>query len=170
MPGRTRVTERGLTLQQETFCGEFFKNGGNGEAAYRAAYKANAKRNESWVRVEASKLLKQDKIKARIAELQETLREETLYDAKAANRDFARAFALAEKLCQPAAMVSAAVARCKLNGLIVDASKAPQKSIADMSREELIEGMKTAAAELGFAMEPVRPAIASTSTRVEEPA
>ncbi len=54
-----------LTLRQEDFCIEYLRNGGNGSDAYRVAYNAKNMSSKT-VNEKASRLLAQDKIRARI--------------------------------------------------------------------------------------------------------
>lgn len=61
----------GLTPKQEKFCREFIKDG-NASAAYLRSYDSNPKRPES-VHEQASRLLKNANVAARIKEIQERI-------------------------------------------------------------------------------------------------
>ena len=66
-----------LTAKQEKFVQELIRNGGNRSAAYRVAYDAS-KMKEQTINQKASRLLKQDNIRARYDEIQGKVIEKTV--------------------------------------------------------------------------------------------
>lgn len=106
----------GLTEKQEAFALAYFETG-NAAEAYRRAYDVSETAKDSWLYVEASQLLDHPKIAPRIQELREQAQSLSLYSVLQASEEYERARALAEKVENPSAMVSAITGKVKLFGL-----------------------------------------------------
>ena len=70
-----------LTPKQEKFVQEYLSNGGNATQAYKVAYDAG-KMSDACINVNASKLLKNDKIALSLANYQQEVKETVLYTAE----------------------------------------------------------------------------------------
>lgn len=70
-----------LTLKQEKFVQEYLSNGGNATQAYKVAYDGN-KNSDKTNNENASRMLANSKIKARLNEYQEKAQETVLYTAE----------------------------------------------------------------------------------------
>jgi phage terminase small subunit len=110
-----------LTPKQEKFCQKLIETS-NATEAYRQAYDAEGMKPEV-ISVKACELQKNGKVAVRIKELQalHQKRHEVTVDSITAELEQARALAL--KVEQPAAMVSASMGKGKLHGLLIDKSE-----------------------------------------------
>ena len=70
-----------LTLKQEKFVQEYLSNGGNATQAYKVAYDAENTSSKT-INENASRMLANSKIKARLNEYQEKTQETVLYTAE----------------------------------------------------------------------------------------
>ena len=70
-----------LTLKQEKFVQEYLSNGGNATQAYKVAYDAKNTSSKT-INENASRMLANSKIKARLNEYQEKTQETVLYTAE----------------------------------------------------------------------------------------
>jgi hypothetical protein len=156
MPRAARVTKDKLTLKEEAFCCEYFSNGGNGEEAYRKSYKANAKRNEDWVRAEAYRLLKKPHILSRIIVLQAELRKNAQYDANVAMTEMKAVYDGAMKKEQYGPAIASARARAEVAGVIVRKSDVTTHTLGQMSSSEIEEAMQRAAKEAGYVIQKMK--------------
>lgn len=77
-----------LTLKQEKFCLEYVRNGGNASEAYRAAYNAE-KMKPKTVNERASVLLSDNKVAARVKDLQDAITEAALIEPTELLREMA---------------------------------------------------------------------------------
>lgn len=76
-----------LTLKQETFCKEYISNGGNATQAYKKAYDCS-KMKDKTINENASRLLKDSKVKARLEELKKPLQEKFEYTMEQSFKKF----------------------------------------------------------------------------------
>lgn len=76
-----------LTLKQETFCKEYISNGGNATQAYKKAYNYS-KMKEKTINENASRLLKDSKVTARLKNLQQPLQEKFEYTMEQSFKKF----------------------------------------------------------------------------------
>ena len=108
-----------LTPKQEAFAQKFVECG-NGSEAYRHAYDVGEETSE-WVKVEASKLLKDPNVALTVIELQIEARErhDVTMDRLTEELEQARLQAMSDPKGAGAA-VSAIMAKAKLHGLITD--------------------------------------------------
>src|SRR5687768_5476604 len=108
----------GLTQKQEAFCTAAIKLG-NASAAYREAYKpANSK--PKTITEKASRLLKQDKVQARIGQLRETVVEAAQFTLASHLAKLAEIRDLAVKEREYSPAVAAEVNRGKVGGFYVE--------------------------------------------------
>lgn len=70
-----------LTLKQEKFVQEYLSNGGNATQAYKIAYDSNNMTDKT-INENASRMLSNSKIKARLNEYQEETKNRVLYTAE----------------------------------------------------------------------------------------
>ncbi len=104
-------------LQHETFCQEIAKGAGVGEAYAVAGYDCA---NKGAAAASASRLLKTAKIQARVSEILNQAATRAVVSVQKVLEKLDRAYDLAERLEQPAAMVTASMGLAKVAGLIVD--------------------------------------------------
>ncbi len=76
-----------LTLKQETFCKEYITNGGNATQAYKKAYDCS-KTKDKTINENASRLLKDSKVRARLEELQQPFQEKFEYTMEQSFKKF----------------------------------------------------------------------------------
>lgn len=76
-----------LTLKQETFCKEYISNGGNATQAYKKAYNCK-KMKDKTINENASRLLKDSKVKARLKDLQEPFQKRFEYTMEQSFKKF----------------------------------------------------------------------------------
>lgn len=105
-----------LTAKQEAFCLAYVETG-NAAEAYRRAYDVKAATQHSTIYVAASELMRNPKIRVRVAELQEQAASMSLYTVKAAFEEYEVARQLALQEANPSAAVSAVTGKVKLFGL-----------------------------------------------------
>jgi hypothetical protein len=91
------------------------------------------------VRQEVSRLLKKPHILARLEALRAEATKEAKYDLQRAMTRIEKAYSIAEKIAQPAAMVAAVKLETQLTGLLVERRENTNKTIKDASPEELEE-------------------------------
>ena len=108
--------EKPLTPKQEAFALAYVETG-NASEAYRRSYDVAPDARDSWIHVEACQLLEHPKVAPRIDELQRQAAERFEYTIRAAFEEYEEARALALKLGNPSAAVSAVVGKVKLFGL-----------------------------------------------------
>lgn len=110
-----------LTVKQEAFCCSYIENGGNASEAYRAAY-VTAKMQEKTIWEEASRLLADPKVSARVRELMDAIakRHDLTVDDILAELEEAREMAKLAAIPQIASMVAASMGKAKVAGLIRD--------------------------------------------------
>lgn len=126
----------GLTAKQEAFVQAYLKVG-NQRQAYRAAYNAE-NMSDAVVDVKACELMKNGKVKVRIAEMQERTAKRTEVTVETINKMLVETFQAARNDGNHPACVSAAMGMAKLHGLITDKSKTTHDvtdNLADLMRE-----------------------------------
>ena len=111
------MTEK-LTGRQENFCQAYVKCG-NQHAAYKASYSWENSTRKT-IDEKASRLMAQDKIKARVAELQERVAVKTGYTLEKVTGMLENAYEMADQGNQAGAAVNASMAIAKLHGMIVE--------------------------------------------------
>lgn len=104
-----------LNEKQRRFCHEYVTNGGNGKAAYKVAY-GQSNMNEASIATQASKLARKQHIKDYMAFLRAPAIAEAQMGAATLLDELESARALAMKLGNPAAAVSAIMGKAKLLG------------------------------------------------------
>ena len=76
-----------LTSKQETFCKEYISNGGNATQAYKKAYDCS-KMKDKTINENASRLLKDSKVTARLKDLQEPFQKRFEYTMEQSFKKF----------------------------------------------------------------------------------
>lgn len=76
-----------LTFKQEIFCKEYISNGGNATQAYKKAYNCS-KMKDKTINENASRLLKDSKVRARLKELKKPLQEKFEYTMEQSFKKF----------------------------------------------------------------------------------
>ncbi len=106
-----------LTIKQEAFCQAYIETG-NASQAYRTAYAADKMKTDS-INRKAKELIDNGKIAARVAELQEEIKERhnVTVDSLIAELEEARQAALSAETPQSSAAVAATMGKAKLTGL-----------------------------------------------------
>ena len=122
-----------LTPKQGNFAQRYVETG-NASEAYRQAYDIQSEASE-WVKVEASKLLKDPNVAITVIELQKEARErhDVTMDKLTIELEEARLQAMDDPK-GAAAAVSAIMAKAKLHGLLVDKT--------NHSRNNMLNGLK----------------------------
>lgn len=143
-----RVTEEGLTLQEEAAVQAFLRCGNETEA-YREAYN-NATSNPGTDRVAAQNLFKRPRVKARLQSLIKKTEAAALYTSDVAMQEAKEAYDLAKKLGTPAAMVSAVTLRSKLAGILIERRENTNRTAKDLSDAEVEEMLKQSLQEAGY--------------------
>lgn len=107
-----------LTAKMEAFALAFVETG-NAAEAYRRAYDVRAATGHSTIYVAASELMRNPKIRVRIADIQSQAAELTLYTVKQAFEEYeaARKLAMSEGQENPSAAVAAVKGKVALFGL-----------------------------------------------------
>lgn len=108
-----------LTAKQQAFARAFVEKG-SGAAAYREAYDVSPDIKPETVWSEASRLLADPKVSARVIELQEAAAERTLVTVESITAELDEARDLARDEKQSAAMTTAILGKAKVNGLLVE--------------------------------------------------
>ena len=103
-----------LTPRQEKFC-HYYLETGNKTEAYRMAYDCS-NRSDKTVNEHACRLSTNDKVLARIEELQEGIREEAHITRMDLVRELQKALEMSNKLEQPTALVSSVKEMSRLLG------------------------------------------------------
>lgn len=116
-----------LTLKQEAFALAFFESG-NAAEAYRRSYDVSENARDEWIYVEACQLLDNPKITLRLQQLKEHAERHAIYTRQKAMDEYEAARALAEKVDNPSAAVSAINGKVKLWGL-----EAPSKTRVEVT-------------------------------------
>ena len=93
---------------------------GNASEAYRQSYNVSANTKPETVWDSASKLFQDPWVAQRIMELEKEARELHLVTVKSLTTELENARELAQRLDQPAAMISAILGKARLNGIGVD--------------------------------------------------
>jgi phage terminase small subunit len=142
-----------LTPKQEAFVSAYLQTG-SATAAYRRAYDAS-KMTSGAIEVEGKRLLKHPLITLRLRAAQERVAAKSEVTAAKILDELREAWALARDKGQPSAMVAASMGRPKVAGLISDKKEVEQSGdfIKNMSDEELVEFIRTEAAEVLPALE-----------------
>lgn len=111
---------KALTPKQEAFCQEYALHG-NASRAYRNCYDVAPETKQAACAVNGCKVLKDERIKARIKELREELNENIVVTAQSLLEEFeeARQHALADPK-GAAAATAASNSKAKLLGMMVD--------------------------------------------------
>ena len=127
----------GLTAKQEAFC-HAYREVGNASGAYRLAYPACLKWQDSTIWEAASRLMAHSKVAARIKQLSaaSAKRHETTVDSL--TEELRAASKLAHANGQAGAAVQAVMGKAKLHGLLVDKHEDVTQP-DDMSPAELAE-------------------------------
>jgi phage terminase small subunit len=109
-----------LTAKQEAFCLAFIETG-NASEAYRRSYDVSPDTKPETIWSEASRVLSDPKVSARVKELQEEARDLALVSIGTLTQELeeARSKAMAEAKGASAA-VSATMGKAKIHGLLVD--------------------------------------------------
>lgn len=121
-----------LTQQQEAFAAAYVETG-NGSKAYRMAYDVGADTKPETVWSNASRLLADSKVKARVKDLQAEARELLMVSVGTLTDELelARAKAMAEPKGASAA-VSATLGKAKLHGLLIEKAELTGKDGKDL--------------------------------------
>lgn len=135
-----------LTSQQERFA-QLVAGGLSQSAAYRDAYNVKRSKPET-VHENASRLMADGKVSARVAELRKPVIQQVQYNLVRAMAEAEEARALALMTGQTAAAVSAVTLKAKLNGLLVEDRKNERRPLEDVSDEELDRIIEQARREL----------------------
>jgi phage terminase small subunit len=119
-----------LTIKQERFAAAYVESG-NGAAAYRLSYKAQAM-SDSAIRKEASRMLHHPAIIAEVARLKRGVAERNEIDADEITQKLRAAYDKAMKNDQSSAAVMAAMGLAKLGGLLGEpAQDEPERPIEE---------------------------------------
>lgn len=108
-----------LTGKQEAFAIAYVETG-NATEAYRRAYTVSEKTKPESVWSNASRLMADVKVSARIADLQKAAQERLMVTVESITGELEAARLLAEMEKQPSAMTAASMGKAKLHGLLVD--------------------------------------------------
>ncbi|ESZ06477.1 MULTISPECIES: terminase small subunit [unclassified Mesorhizobium] len=121
-----------LTAQQEAFAAAYVETG-NGSKAYRLSYDVGADTKPETVWSNASRLLADSKVKARVKDLQAEARELLMVSVGTLTDELesARAKAMAEPKGASAA-VSATLGKAKLHGLLIEKAELTGKDGKDL--------------------------------------
>ena len=111
-----------LTSKQESFCHSIV-TGMSQADAYRAAFSAGKMKAET-IQEEASRLMANPKVSARVVELRAPVIVKMQYGLEQAMLEAAEAFQVAKAKENGGAMVAAVQLRAKLNGLLVEKREA----------------------------------------------
>lgn len=109
-----------LTYFQEQFCLAYIKADGNASAAYRAVSPSSLKWMPKTVWEKASHMLALDKVRARIAALQDKSTQAALVTVSGLNQKLVEIMAEARDDQQYAVCVAAIMGQAKLFGFLVD--------------------------------------------------
>jgi hypothetical protein len=149
-PGTTDATSPPavtLTSKQEAFA-QAIVSGKTQADAYRAAFSAG-RMKDATIQQEASRLMADRKVTARVAELRAPVVEKLQYGLEEAMLEAAEAFQVAKGKDNGGAMVAAVQLRAKLNGLLVekreDVTDPFKKAIGNMTAEkaqEMLDAME----------------------------
>ena len=110
----TKDLMKRLTLRQYRFAVEYALNGGNG---LQACKEAGYKQPDKHLSQQANQNLKLPYVSRAISYIQADRQVKTKYNRETAESQLAEAYALAQKLDKPEAMVSAVRQLCKIYGL-----------------------------------------------------
>ena len=124
-----------LTPKREAFCLAYIETRNQSEA-YRRAFNASNMKPES-INVNASKLMSDAKVAQRVAELQAEAVERALVSVQSITAELEEARALAHRLGQPSAAVSASMGKAKLHGLLTDKTELTGKDGGAIQLEQV---------------------------------
>lgn len=127
-----------LTLKQETFCKEYISNGGNATQAYKKAYDCK-KMKDKTINENASRLLKDSKVSARLEELKKPLQEKFEYSMEQSFKKFNELQELALKRISIAGFPNPDVAnaiKCEENKAKLMGLYAPDKQALTTAKGE----------------------------------
>jgi len=119
-------SERALTPKQEAFCYSIVE-GDSPSEAYRTAYDARNMSNEA-VSVEAARLLRQKKVRERVAGLRESLQRSLGVSRATLLREINEILTVARAEKNPKAMLSCVMAKARILGFL-DAPGRPTSSV-----------------------------------------
>ncbi len=140
--------------KHEMFAQEIAKGTAIGEAYVLAGYEGE---NTSAAAASASRLLKSAKIQARVSELLNQGATRAIVSIQKVLEKLDRAYDLAEKLDQPAVMVSASMGLAKVAGLIVNKQEVGAPGDFDgMNAEQVREWIRERASASGFSLQAAR--------------
>lgn len=155
--GAPIVAPFGLTIREAKFV-EGLIGGLNYTAAYREAYDCSNMQDRS-VNTAACQLHMKPKIQSAISHAMEQAGKALVITAASLTMMTKKAYDLAESSGNPGAMVNSVGLMAKLNGLIVDRSERKIETVGgDMSREEMVERLRSLTASLGIGLIDVTPA------------
>lgn len=138
-----------LTPNQESFAQKYLELG-NASEAYRQSYDAaNMMAKTVWE--EASRLLSNHKVAARVNELRAELAKRHAVTIDSISAELEQARSLAFQTEQPAAAVSASLGKAKLHGLLIDKQETKLK-IEDLPDDQLDRAIADAATEAGVSV------------------
>ncbi len=106
------MADKALTAVRQHFCREYCVNGHNAAQAYRTAYP----NTRSGYNAHGARLIAKDSIKQEIRRLEAKSVLKVDYDIEQCDRQYSDIIALAIKLKQPSAAVSAITGRARLRG------------------------------------------------------
>lgn len=142
----------GTTIKEDAFTRLYFSSG-NGEESYRQSYSPGANRNDGWVRSEVHRLLKGEPVQRLLDSLRAEANKRSQYDLDKAMVRIAKAYDKAAELGQSAAMVAAVRLETQLQGLLIERSERTNKTLKELTDEQLDEAIKQTATEAGFVIE-----------------
>ncbi len=125
-----------LTPKQEAFC-QAIVAGNSQSEAYRSAYEAKDMTGKT-VNEAASRVMRDRKVSARVAELREPVIEKLRYDLSAAMAEASEALGMARSKESASAMVAAVALRAKLSGLLAEKSAPPLNALESASTDLLL--------------------------------
>lgn len=136
-----------LTAKQEAFC-QAIVSGMSQADAYRASFSAGKMKNET-IHQEASRLMADRNVAARVAELRKPVIEKLRYGLEQAMREAEEAYTVSKAKENGGAMVAAVTLRAKLNGLLVEKKEIRTGTIEEMGDDALQRFIERKAAEIG---------------------
>lgn len=146
------MTPEGLTIREEKAV-QALLSCGNESEAYRSAYTVNPGTQEASVATLANRLFKKLHIRARIAQLVSETAVVAKYDLDTAMTEAHEAYALAKKMGNPAAMISAVTLKSKLSNILIEKREVTNRTAKEYSQEELDAAIEKAAKEAGVAIQ-----------------
>ena len=133
-----------LTIKQEKFCQKYVELG-NASDAYRQSYETK-RMQASTVNRNAKALIDNNKIAARIKELQSEHRHRHDVTVDSATEELEAARKLAMDIQNPSAAIAASMGKAKLHGLLVDKKEITDRNQQQQTKIELTMTPEEAAA------------------------